>query len=98
MRARPPSAGNKNRQWILSIRPAGQLTGDEFSWNEAPIPEPADGQVLIRILWLSLDPAQRIWMSGHSYKPALPLDTVIPAFPAGQVVEAPHLDFTAGDL
>jgi len=34
-----------NRQWILSIRPAGQLTGDEFSWNEAPIPEPADGQV-----------------------------------------------------
>ena len=41
---------NRNHQWILAIRPAGQLTGDEFSWNEAPIPEPADGQVLIRML------------------------------------------------
>jgi len=59
---------NRNRQWILSIRPAGQMTGNEFSWNEAPIPEPADGQVLIRILWLSLDPAQRIWMSRDSYR------------------------------
>jgi NADPH-dependent curcumin reductase len=89
---------NRNRQWILSIRPAGQLTGDEFSWNEAPIPEPADGQVLIRILWLSLDPAQRIWMSRDSYKPAIPLGTVMQSFAAGQVLESRHPDFKAGDL
>ena len=52
----------KNRQWILNARPAGKLTGEEFLWNEAPIPRPSDGQVLIRTLWLSVDPAQRIWM------------------------------------
>src|ERR1700738_699978 len=93
-----PMTVNRNRQWILSIRPAGQLTGDEFSWNEAPIPEPADGQVLIRILWLSLDPAQRIWMSRDSYKPAIPLGTVMQSFAAGQVLESRHPDFKAGDL
>jgi len=89
---------NRNRQWILSIRPAGQLTGDEFSWKEAPIPKPADGQVLIRTLWLSLDPAQRIWMSRDSYKPAIPLGTVMQSFAAGQVLESRHPDFKAGDL
>ena len=89
---------NRNHQWILSIRPVGQLTGDEFSWNEAPVPEPADGQVLIRILWLSLDPAQRIWMSRDSYKPVIPLGTVMQSFAAGQVLESRHPDFKAGDL
>ncbi|MEA2911922.1 MAG: hypothetical protein QOJ15_4003 [Bradyrhizobium sp.] len=89
---------NTNRQWILSIRPTGQLTGDEFSWKEAPIPKPADGQVLIRTLWLSLDPAQRIWMSRDSYKPAIPLGTVMQSFAAGQVLESRHPDFKAGDL
>jgi hypothetical protein len=55
-----PTTDSKNRQWILNARPAGKLTGEEFLWNEAPIPRPSDGQVLIRTLWLSVDPAQRI--------------------------------------
>ena len=57
---------SKNRRWILNSRPAGKLTGEEFRRNEAPIPEPSDGQMLIRTLWLSVDPAQRIWMSRDS--------------------------------
>ena len=93
-----PVTVNRNRQWILSVRPAGRLTGEEFSWNEAPIPQPTDGQVLIRILWLSLDPAQRIWMSRDSYKPAVPLGTVMQSFAAGQVLESRHPDFEAGDF
>ncbi len=52
---------NKNRQWILNVRPAGRLTGEEFGWNERSIPQYSDGQVVIRNLWLSVDPAQRIW-------------------------------------
>ena len=50
---------SKNRQWILAARPTGILTGNEFRWNEAPIPQPADGQLLVRNLWLSFDPTQR---------------------------------------
>jgi len=89
---------SKNRQWILKTRPAGKLTGDEFLWNEAPVPRPSDGQVLIRTLWLSTDPAQRIWIVRDSYKPAVPLGDVMQSFAAGQVVESRHPDFKPGDV
>jgi NADPH-dependent curcumin reductase len=90
--------GSKNRQWILAARPAGKLTGEEFRWNEAPIPLPSDGQALIRTLWLSVDPAQRIWMARDSYKPAVPLGDVMQSFAVGQVLESCHPDFKPGDL
>jgi NADPH-dependent curcumin reductase CurA len=89
---------SKNRQWVLNARPAGKLTGEEFLWNEVPIPRPSDGQVLIRTLWLSIDPAQRIWMVRDSYKPAVPLGAVMQSFAVGQVIESRHPDFTPGDL
>ena len=89
---------NKNRQWILNARPAGKLTREEFRWNEAPIPQPSDGQALIRTLWLSVDPAQRIWMARDSYKPAVPLGDVMQSFAVGQVLESRHPDFKPGDL
>jgi NADPH-dependent curcumin reductase len=89
---------SKNRQWLLSIRPAGKLTGKEFLWNETPVPRPADGQVLIRTLWLSIDPAQRIWMARDSYKPAVPLGHVMQSFAVGQVLESHLSDFKRGDL
>jgi NADPH-dependent curcumin reductase CurA len=88
----------KNRQWILNARPAGKLTGAEFRWNEAPIPRPSVGQVLIRTLWLSVDPAQRIWMARDSYKPAVPLGDVMQSFAVGQVIESRHPDFEPGDV
>jgi NADPH-dependent curcumin reductase len=88
----------KNRQWILKARPAGKLTGREFGWNEAPMPQPSDGQVLLRTLWLSIDPAQRIWMTRDSYKPAVPLGDVMESFAVGQVIESHHPDFTPGDV
>jgi NADPH-dependent curcumin reductase CurA len=74
---------SKNRQWMLNARPAGKLTGKEFLWNEAPVPRPSDGQALIRTLWLSVDPAQRIWMARDSYKPAVPLGEVRLLYGAG---------------
>src|ERR1700688_1149484 len=89
---------SKNRQWILNSRPAGKLTGEEFRWNEAPIPEPSEGQMLIRTLWLSVDPAQRIWMARDSYKPAVPLGAVMQSFAVGQVLESRRPDFKPGDL
>ena len=89
---------NKNRQWILNARPGGKVTGEEFRWNEVPIPQPSAGQVLIRTLWLSVDPAQRIWMSRDSYKPAVPLGDVMQSLAVGKVLVSRHPDFKAGDL
>ena len=89
---------SKNRRWILNSRPAGKLTGDEFRWNEAPIPKPSDGQMLIRTLYLSVDPAQRIWMARDSYKPAVPLGEVMQSFAVGRVLESRRPDFKPGDI
>jgi NADPH-dependent curcumin reductase CurA len=54
--------------------------------------------VLIRTLWLSVDPAQRLWMARDSYKPAVPLGDVMQSFAVGQVVESRHRDFEPGDV
>jgi NADPH-dependent curcumin reductase CurA len=61
-------------------------------------PQPSNGQVLIRTLWLSVDPAQRIWMARDSYKPAVPLGDVMQSFAVGKIVESRHPDFGPGDL
>ena len=47
---------------------------------------------------MSVDPAQRIWMSRDSYKPAVPLGSVMQSFAVGQVLESRHPDFKPGDL
>jgi len=88
----------KNRQWILDARPAGQLTGKEFRWNETAVPEPSDGQILVRNLWLSFDPTQRNWMARDSYVPMIPLGEVMRAIGVGQVVKSRHPDFKPGEL
>src|ERR1700732_1328211 len=88
---------SKNRRWILNSRPAGKLTGEEFCWNEAPIPEASDGQMLIRTLWLSVDPAQRIWMARDSYKPAVPLGEVMQSFAVGQGLGSRRPEIKAGE-
>lgn len=89
---------SKNRQWILDARPMGNLTGKEFVWNEASIPKPADGQVLVRNLWLSFDPTQRGWMARDSYVPMVRLGEVMRASGVGQVIESRHPEFKPGDV
>ena len=89
---------SKNRQWLLNSRPDGGLTGNEFRWHEAPVPQPADGQVLIRNLWLSFDPTQRGWMARDTYLPMVPLGDVMRAAAVGQVLESRHPGFAPGDL
>ena len=89
---------SKNRQWIWNARPAGKMTGEEFRWNEASTPKPSDGQVLVRNLWLSFDPAQRIWMSRDCYMPKLPLGDVMRSLAVGQVLESRRPEFKLGDL
>ena len=43
---------NTNRQWVLAKRPYGVVTEENFEYREEPIPEPAEGQVLVRNLYL----------------------------------------------
>ncbi len=88
----------RNRQWILVKRPEGALEESCFEWREGPVPEPADGQVLVRNLWLSFDPTQRGWMTRDTYIPKIPLGEVMLAAGVGQVVASRKPGISVGDL
>ena len=90
---------NTNRQWILAKRPFGMVGPENFEYQEAPIPTPGDGEVLVRNLYLSFDPTQRGWMEDReSYMPPVQLGEPMRAGSVGQVAESNHPDFAAGDL
>jgi NADPH-dependent curcumin reductase CurA len=90
---------NTNRQWQLAKRPQGMVGQDNFNYVEQPIPEPQDGQVLVRNLYLSFDPTQRGWMEDReSYLPPVALGEPMRAGSIGQVTESRHADFAVGDI
>jgi NADPH-dependent curcumin reductase CurA len=56
-------ADTVNRQWILKQRPKGRLAETDFELRQGPVPEPGPGEVLTRTLYISVDAANRAWMS-----------------------------------
>ena len=88
----------KNQQIVLASRPAGEPTVDNFRLVETSVPALADGQVLVRHHYLSLDPYMRGRMNdGKSYAQPQPLDAVMIGGTVGEVVESCHPGFAAGD-
>ena len=88
-----------NRRIVLASRPVGAPTGDNFRLEEAPIPALSDGQVLLRTIYLSLDPYMRSRMNdGPSYAPPLALGDVMVGGTVSRVEASQHPDFAAGDL
>ena len=88
----------QNQQILLASRPAGEPTVDNFLLVETPVPALADGQVLVRHHYLSLDPYMRGRMNdGKSYAQPQPLDAVMIGGTVGEVVESRHPGFAAGD-
>jgi NADPH-dependent curcumin reductase len=87
-----------NHQWLLAARPEGMVQESDFRWNEAAVPATGEGQVLVRTVYLSLDPTHRVWMSEASYMPVIPLGEVMRGSAVGVVEESRHSDFRAGDL
>jgi NADPH-dependent curcumin reductase CurA len=87
-----------NRRWLLVRRPEGSIRQDDFQLTEAPTPTPAQGQVLVRNLWLSFDPTQRGWMTRDTYVPMIPLGDVMRAVSVGQVIQSKHPDYKPGQL
>ena len=77
---------NTNRVHRLRRRPEGELRPGDLELVEEPVPEPADGQALVRVLRLSLDPTNRIWMSEvRGYMPPVPIDDVMRGLGIGEV-------------
>ena len=88
----------KNRQWMLARRPEGALKDSDFTFVETEVPAPGEGEVLVRTLMLSCDPAQRAWFAGDTYLPAVKTGEVVRAFGAGQVETSNSPGFKVGDI
>lgn len=89
---------NINKQWLLASRPKGEATVDNFRLVETPVPAIAEGQVLVRHHYLSLDPYMRMRMNdAKSYAAPQALDAVMIGGTVGEVVESRHPKFAAGD-
>ncbi|MCU0773638.1 MAG: NADP-dependent oxidoreductase [Ideonella sp.] len=87
-----------NKQWVLASRPTGEPTPENWRLVESPVPPLADGQVLVRHHFLSLDPYMRGRMNeGRSYAQPQPLDAVMIGGTVGEVIESRHEKFAAGD-
>jgi NADPH-dependent curcumin reductase CurA len=88
-----------NRRVTLAERPVGFPKESDFALEEAEVPEPGAGEVLLRLLWTSVDPYQRGRMSTQrSYARGLELGDVITAQAVGEVVESRDGRYAEGDL
>lgn len=89
----------RNHQFRLAARPVGAVKRTDFNYIEEPVRSPGDNEVLVKTLYLSLDPAMRGWMNeGKSYVPPVALGEVMRAGGVGKVVESKHPKFSAGDF
>ena len=84
----------ENRKFILKRRPNGIPVKEDFSLTKEAIPEISDGEILVRNHFISLDPAQRGWMSdAPSYMPPIPLGDSVRASAVGKVVQSTNPNF-----
>ena len=88
-----------NRQFLLKSRPVGRIRESDFEYREQPVPVPGAGQVLVRNVYLSLDPAMRGWMNaGRSYIPPVAIGDVMRGITVGRVAASNHPGFAEGDI
>ena len=88
-----------NRQVRLAARPMGLPKPSDWKFTEEAVREPAEGELLVEVSHISLDPAMRGWMNdAKSYIRPVAIDEVMRAGGAGKVIASRHPDFKAGEL
>nr|WP_316629028.1 NADP-dependent oxidoreductase [uncultured Brevundimonas sp.] len=89
----------ENKRVLLARRPTGLPTPTDFQMESAPVPEPGDGEVLLEILYLSLDPYMRGRMSAaKSYADPVAIGAVMEGGTVARVVRSRHADFAEGEI
>jgi len=87
-----------NRQILLVEKPAGKLGPQHFEMRQATIPEPRDGEALVRVRYISLDAANRAWMHGATYRAAVEANTVMAGGGIAEVVSSRAAELAPGDI
>ena len=89
---------SESRQFRLAARPEGEIRDSDFELVTAAIPEPTDGEFVVEITHVSIDPAMRGWMSAaRSYIPPVEIGEVMRALAVGRIVASRRPGFEAGD-
>lgn len=87
-----------NRQYKLAARPQGLPKASDWDYCQSDIPTIDEGQILVKVSHISLDPAMRGWMNeGKSYVPPVGIGEVMRAGAVGEVVQSQHSKFQTGD-
>jgi NADPH-dependent curcumin reductase CurA len=90
---------DRNRRYLLAKRPSGRVDADVFDVVEEDVPEIGDGEALVRIEWISVDPTNRGWMNEEAtYLPPVPLGDVVRAAGLGRVVASNNPRYEEGAL
>jgi NADPH-dependent curcumin reductase len=88
-----------NRQWCLATRPVGAIAESNFEWKQEPVPTLEEGQILVRNIYLSLDPTNRGWLNeGDNYLPPVAIGEVMRSFGIGVVERSRNAKFPEGTL
>src|ERR1051325_10693818 len=95
-----PRNDTVNRRLVLAAHPKGAPTPQDLRLEEVPVPQPAEGQVLLRTLYLSLDPYMRNLMDvvGPSYAEAVKIGAPMAGGTVSRVAASKHPQFKVGDL
>jgi NADPH-dependent curcumin reductase CurA len=87
-----------NHQLRLAARPIGLPKDSDWEFTEEPVSEPGEGEVVVRVDYLSLDPAMRGWMNdARSYVPPVGIGEVMRAGGTGEVTASDHPSLSVGD-
>ena len=87
-----------NKLFKLAARPVGMAKRSDFTYEEVPVREPAEGELLVKVHYISLDPAMRGWMNpGKSYIRPVEIGEIMRAGTIGEVVASRHPQFHVGD-
>lgn len=90
---------NVNHQVRLAARPVGNPKRSDWSFTEESVRDPNEGEILVKVDYISLDPAMRGWMNeGKSYIRPVGIGEVMRAGAAGRVLASKHPGFQAGDF
>jgi len=87
-----------NRQILLAEKPAGKLGPEHFKLVSGTVPEPGEGEALLRVRYISLDAANRAWMHGATYRSAVEAGSVMAGAGIAEVVSSKAPNLAPGDL
>ena len=91
------SAATMNRRIVLAEKPQGRLSTAHFRLEEAPMPAPGPGELLVRVRMLSIDAANRAWMQAATYRDELKAGTVMAGTGVAEVIASRAEGFAPGD-